>query len=105
VIPASEFDFEPMTKTCACPAKEQMWVRSELIDRLGHEKIFFEGRLTQCRDCDLKHRCMHNPDSANHSKGHGRQVSFIINKGQRTPNYTDWMQHRIDSDKGKLIYS
>ena len=21
------------------------------------------------------------------------------------PNYTDWMKHRVDSDKGKLIYS
>ncbi|MBN4080600.1 transposase [Beggiatoa alba] len=105
VIPASEFDFDPVNKTCVCPAKEKMWLRSEHIDRLGHEKIFFEGRLTKCRACDLKHRCMHNPDSANHRKGHGRQVSFIINKGQRAPNYTDWMKHRVDSNKGKLIYS
>jgi len=105
VIPASEFEFDPVNKTCVCPAKETMWLRSELVDRLGHKKIFFEGRLTKCRACDLKHRCMHNPDSANHRKGHGRQVSFIINKGQRAPNYTDWMKHRIDSDKGRLIYS
>jgi len=33
------------------------------------------------------------------------QVSFIINKGQRAPNFTDWMKHRVDSGKGKLIYS
>ncbi len=105
VIPASEFDFDPVNKTCICPAKEQMWLRSEHVDRLGHKKIFFEGRLSKCRACDLKQRCMHNPDSANHRKGHGRQVSFIINKGQRAPNYTDWMKHRVDSDKGKLIYS
>jgi len=105
VIPASEFDFDPVNKTCVCPAKETMWLRSEFVDRLGHEKIFFEGRLTKCRACELKHRCMHNPDSANHRKGHGRQVSFIINKGQRDPNYTDWMKHRVDSDRGKLIYS
>ncbi len=105
VIPASEFDFDPANKTCVCPTKETMWLRSELVDRLGHEKIFFEGRLTKCRDCNLRHRCMHNPDSANDRKGHGRQVSFIINKGQRPPNYTDWMKFRVDSDKGKLIYS
>jgi hypothetical protein len=24
---------------------------------------------------------------------------------KRAPNYTDWMKHRVDSDKGKLIYS
>jgi hypothetical protein len=105
VIPASEFQFDPIKKTCHCPAGETMWLRSELIDKLGHTKIFFEGRLTKCRSCELKHRCMHHPDSANTRKGHGRQVSFIIQKGQRGPSYTDWMKQRVDSDKGKLIYS
>ena len=47
---------------------------------------------------------MKNPDSANHRKGAGRQVSFIL-EDKRKPNYTDWMKHRVDSDKGKLIYS
>ncbi len=48
---------------------------------------------------------MRNPDSANTRKGHGRQVSFIIDKGQRASNYTDWMKRRVDSDRGKQIYS
>ena len=47
---------------------------------------------------------MQNPSSADHSKGVGRQVPFIIeNKG--LPNYTDWMKHRVESLKGKEIYS
>ncbi|MDQ7732547.1 transposase [Halomonas sp. SpR1] len=36
--------------------------------------------------------------------GAGRQVSFII-ENKRLPNYTDWMKHRVDSPKGKEIYS
>ena len=47
---------------------------------------------------------MHNPSAADHHKGKGRQVSFIIKKGAM-PKYTDWMKERIDSDEGKLIYS
>jgi transposase len=105
VIPASEFRFDPVNKTCICPAGEDMWLRSELIDQYGHTKIFFEGRLSKCRACEMKHGCMRNPDSANTRRGHGRQVSFIIQKNQRAPNYTDWMKHRIDSKEGKLIYS
>ena len=31
-------------------------------------------------------------------------MSFIL-EDKRKPNYTDWMKHRVDSDKGKLIYS
>lgn len=105
VIPASEFAFNPVSKTCRCPANEDMWLRSELIDKLGHAKIFFEGRISKCRSCALKHRCMHNPDAANTRQGHGRQVSFILKKTTRAPNYTDWMKQRVDSDKGKQIYS
>ena len=47
---------------------------------------------------------MQNPAAADHRKGKGRQVSFILNKNRKA-NYTDWMKRRVDSDKGKLIYS
>lgn len=105
VIPPSAFDFNPATKTCRCPAGETMWLRSELVDNHGHAKIFFEGRISKCRVCELKNQCMRNPESAQHRKGHGRQVSFIIEKGKRASNFTDWMKQRVDSDEGKQIYS
>ena len=103
VIPASEFDFDPMNRSCQCPAGEDMWLRSEGVDERGNTKLFFEGRLSKCRACKLKTQCMRNPESANTRKGHGRQVSFIIGRNKR-PNYTDWMRHRVDSQKGKEIY-
>ena len=105
VIAASEFNFDPVNKTCVCPRGESMWLLREGKDKHGHDYVFFEGCLTKCRTCDLKHQCMRNPESANHRKGHGRQVSFLMKHNQRAPNYTDWMKHRVDSDKGKLIYS
>ena len=48
---------------------------------------------------------MTNPESANHHKGNGRQVSFIIEKSPRAVNFTDWMKRRVDSVKGKQIDS
>ncbi|MEH6670244.1 transposase, partial [Halopseudomonas sp.] len=48
--------------------------------------------------------CMHNPQSAEHRKGAGRQVSFQL-EANRPPSYTDWMKHRVDSPEGKAIYS
>ena len=81
-----------------------MWLKNEGLDKRGNYKLFFEGRLSKCRCCSLKTQCMINPDSANARKGHGRQVSFILDN-KRPPNFTDWMKHRVDSDKGKLIYS
>ena len=46
---------------------------------------------------------MVSPESANHRKGDGRQVSFRVYS--ETPTYTDWIKARIDSDEGKRIYS
>jgi len=105
VIPATEFDFDPVSMTCRCPAGEAISFRGQRTDQHGHLKVFFEGRLLQCRHCELKSRCMTNPAAADHRKGNGRQVSFILEKAKRAANYTDWMKRRVDSDKGKQIYS
>lgn len=104
VIPASEFRLDPINKTCVCPAGEDMWLKKEGLDRSNNYKLFFVGRLSKCRNCYLKHKCMRNPESANSRKGAGRQVSFILEK-KRAPSFTDWMKRRIDSKFGKFIYS
>ena len=102
---ASEFRFDPAGRTCHCPAGEQLSLRGERNDAQGHRKIFFAGRLSQCRNCEKKHQCMPNPAAAGHRKGKGRQVSFILERTPSKASYTDWMKQRIDSARGKQIYS
>jgi hypothetical protein len=104
IIPASEFDFDPTTMTCVCPAGNELSHRSTKTDHHGNQRAFFEGRQLQCRACDRKVDCMHNSAAADHRKGKGRQVSFRLNQ-DRSASYTDWMKHRVDSQQGKLIYS
>ena len=105
VIPASEFHVDLETKTCICPAGENMWLKREGKDPLNqHHKLYFEGRLSKCRVCPLKEACMQNPESADDRTGHGRQVSFIIDKAS-THKYTEWMKQRVDSEFGKMVYS
>ena len=104
MIPASEFELDPINRTCICPAGEDMWLKKEGFDRTNNYKLFFEGRLSKCRKCHLKSKCMRNPESASTRKGNGRQVSFILER-KRRPSYTDWMKQRVDSKLGKFIYS
>lgn len=104
-IPSSEFSYDPTTKTCICPAGERMWLKLQKEDAYKNEKIYFEGRVSKCRVCKLKQQCMRNPVSATNPSGTGRQVSFIVDKHDKPPKYTDWMKQRIDSDEGKQIYS
>ena len=104
LLPASDFHFDPVNLVCKCPAGNRISFRGTHEDSNGNLKAFFEGRLSQCKHCELKAGCMRTPASADHRKGNGRQVSFILSKNRKS-NYTDWMKHRIDSDTGKQIYS
>lgn len=104
IIPASDFTLDIENKTCICPAGNSLSFRSEKTLESGKQKLFFEGKLLQCRQCELKHKCMHNPESANDRKGNGRQVSFTVEANGKA-SYTDWMKERVDSDEGKYIYS
>jgi transposase len=101
VIPASDFTINTTKKTSRCPAGNDMWLMNETLEKNGKLKLFFEGKLTDCRGCELKHQCMRTPSSADTREGHGRQVSITVNT-KRTA--TDWMKRRVDSQLGKQIY-
>jgi hypothetical protein len=101
VFPASDFTFDPVQQSCHCPAGKALSLRGLRTDKKGHEKIFFEGRLADCRMCPLKEQCLRSPSSAGNRKGHGRQVSFIL---QKKVGAMTWMRERVDSQLGKEIY-
>lgn len=103
-IPAEDFNFDPNKKSCICPSGHNMRLKKSATDKDGNEKQYFEGRLSDCRNCSIKKQCMRNPNSADKANGSGRQVSFITKKSPRKPNYTDWMKGRIDTDRGREIY-
>lgn len=100
-IPSSEFTFNKRAKTCVCPMGKEMLQLREKKEANGKRRLYFEGRLTDCRQCEIKHQCMHNPSSADTRKGHGRQVSLTYTNGRTA---TDWMKRRVDSKEGKVIY-
>ena len=102
VIPSSEFDFNKRQKTCHCPEGKEMWLSHETVEPNGKRKLFFQGKLTDCRHCPIKEQCMRNPSSADTREGAGRQVSFTWTNGRTA---TDWMKRRVDSRLGKTIYS
>jgi len=64
VIPASDFTFVATAKTCICPSGNTMCFRRETNSKNENHRLFFEGKLTDCRHCNIKHRCMRNPESA-----------------------------------------
>jgi len=99
------FTLNNKTKQCTCPAGNKMRLKKEGQSEEGHDKLFFESKITDCRKCKQRTECMRTPNSADRADGQGRQVSFILNKNQTKTKHTDWMKQRIDSQQGKQIYS
>lgn len=60
VIPASAFEFDPTDLSCRCPAGKEISFRGVRDDSCsnGNKRATFEGRLNQCKHCDIK-RTLH----------------------------------------------
>ena len=104
VISAHDFKYDPKENTCHCPEGHLMARKKQGKNQRGIDTVLFHCKPTTCRNCPRIKACMRNPSSAKKVNGTGRQVSFVI-ESKRKPTYTDWMKERIDSDKGKAIYS
>ncbi len=95
-----DFHYDAVTETCRCPAGNEMWkTRGLKID--GNDYLSFTGYLKYCRECPLQKQCMRKP-----IKEQGRQVAIKISKNNKKElNAIDTTKQRIDSDKGRHIYS
>lgn len=104
IFAAKEFTFDEHALKCVCPNGESLSLSGQVKDTKGNTTVHFTGRITQCRNCPKINQCMKNPTATTQKNGRGRQVSFPFQK-QNKPTHTDWMKERVDSDKGKRIYS
>lgn len=99
-VPA-DFTFNKKANTCHCPAGKKMWQSQSNVVMGDYCYQRFEGYLNDCRQCTLQKQCMRKPPT-----DRGRQVS--VRKGaaeHKPPNLLNQMQTKIDSRKGRHIYS
>lgn len=93
-----DFDYDPQTGTCFCPAGKQLYGNGSDCTINGYAAVKFQGALRDCVPCTQRERCLLKPD-----KTKTRQVTFLGRKaGQES--YTDRMQKRIDSPEGRARY-
>lgn len=97
---SEDFEYDPIKGSCRCPAGNDMWSGGKrVID--GNEYVTFTGYLNKCSDCPLQKQCMRNS-----VKDCGRQVSIKLEKKNKARlNSIDRMKEKVDSDKGRHIYS
>lgn len=94
-----DFNFDPTSNTCICPAGKTLWRQSASIITKDKSYSRFTGYLKDCRACPLQKQCMRKPP-----KSTGRQVQFLTDKKQNI-SHSDRMKVKIDSPIGRRQYS
>jgi hypothetical protein len=86
---------------CICPAGKRLYRNGGNVIVDGNRAIKFWGRKTDCRVCEVRERCLRNPDTSK-----VRQVYFFQGRDETKPEtFTQKMKRKIDSIKGRLIYN
>lgn len=96
-----DFQFDPHQKTCVCPAGKALTLSTAKAVIKGRHGMSFEGTKAICQGCPQKTKCLRKPDTSPY-----RQVTFFDgSKAKDLHPQTTAMKARIDSRKGRLLYS
>lgn len=99
--PHRDFAMSEDKTHCICPAGKRLYRNGGNVVVDGQRAIKFHGRLTDCRVCELRKKCLRHPD-----RTEARQVYFFEGRSEEKPEtFTEKMKRKIDSIKGRLIYN
>jgi transposase len=98
---AKDFTLSEDKRFCICPAGKRLYRNggNVILDR--NTAIKFRSRKTDCRVCEVRERCLRNPETSE-----VRQVCFIQGRVRSiSETFTEKMKQKIDSIKGRLLYN
>jgi len=97
----SDFKYDETRGRVLCPAGNELYLKNSNFWVRGLKGISYMAKITDCRTCGLRSRCLRNPTTK------ARQVTFfterIVEKKKET--FTQKMVQKIDSAKGRFLYS
>jgi transposase len=99
---AKDFTLSNDKRFCICPAGKRLYRNGGKVNLNGtHTAIKFRSCKTHCRVCEVREKCLRNPDISE-----VRQVCFIQGRAAEvSETFTEKMRQKIDSIKGRLIYN
>jgi transposase len=99
--PHRDFTMSEDKTHCICPAGKRLYRNGGNVVVKGQRAIKFHGRLTDCRICELREKCLRHP-----GRTEARQVYFFQGRSEGKPEtFTEKMKRKIDSLTGRLIYN
>ena len=96
-----DFYFPDDLGYCICPAGKRLYRSGGNIVYRGLRSVRFKGPRSACVPCKQRSKCLRYPD-----RTPTRQVAYFIGRTEESKEtFTEKMKRKIDSVKGRAIYS
>ena len=97
----AEFSIDRDKRTCCCPAGNAMWLKAKRA-RIGHHWFMqFQACESDCAHCGMRKRCLRSEQQKT-----PRQINVALDiTTERKASVIERMKRKIDSVKGRYIYS
>ncbi len=101
VFGADDFTYDPVARTCICPAGKSLYRRGAARVTRDHIGAHFRGAKRDCGPCALRAQCLRTPETTP-----VRNVAFFHGRvSTRHVNHPALMRDRIDSPEGRAQYA
>lgn len=101
VFGAVDFNYDPVARTCICPAGKSLYRRGAARVTRDHIGAHFRGAERDCGPCALRAQCLRTPKTTP-----VRNVAFFHGRvSTRHVHHTALMRNRIDSPEGRAQYA
>jgi hypothetical protein len=101
VFGADDFTYDPVARTCICPAGKSRYRRGAARVTRDHIGAHFRGAKRDCGPCALRAQCLRTPETTP-----VRNVAFFHGRvSTRHVNHPALMRDRIDSPEGRAQYA
>ena len=95
------FQYDPVARTCVCPAGKALQRRGAARVTHGHIGAHFQGARRDCGPCTLRAQCLRTPETTP-----VRNVAFFHGRvSTRHVDHSAAMRMRIDSPEGRAQYA
>lgn len=97
---AEDFHYDPIAKTCHCPAGQSLYRNGQVL-QAGHPTQRFRGSKASCTNCTLRTQCLRHPE-----RTQTKQIGIRLETRPGSSNpHIQAMRDKIDSPPGRQIYS
>lgn len=95
---SADFVFNPENGKLTCPAGKELYTKdSNFWTANGYHGTVYSGKITECRVCELRSKCIRKPGTA-------VRTVLKVNHRDHQENFSKKMIRKVESELGRFLY-